>query len=208
MTTSTPPAPTHDPPGRPTFVRATLNLGDIRPHPWDREAAGREELLDGLVAAAADPPITLWNPFPAADRQDAGETVMFRDAAWDRGDSASFAVRNAADGALLGNVTVRWTDREDGLAMMGYWTLPAARGQGVATRATEAVTDWAFATAGARRIESAHAVGNEPSCRIADRCGYLPEGTLRASHLFGDGAYHDEHLHARLATDPQPAHLP
>ncbi|TGB15201.1 hypothetical protein E4099_07255 [Streptomyces palmae] len=34
--------------------------------------------------------------------------------------------------------------------------------------------------------------------------GGVPEGTLRDSHRFGDGAYHDEHLHARLAADPEP----
>ncbi|MFI7355584.1 GNAT family N-acetyltransferase [Streptomyces avidinii] len=190
--------------GRP-FVRSVLDLGDVLLRPWGREAAGWDTVLDGLVAAAVDPPVALWNPFPATDRSEALAWLDTREQRWDRGSGASFAVLTAADGALLGSVTLRWVDRADGLAMIGYWIHPAARGRGVATRATTAVTDWAFRTAGARRIEIAHAVGNEASCRVARRCGYLPEGTLRASHRFGDGAYHDEHLHARLATDPQPA---
>ncbi|MFE4334882.1 GNAT family N-acetyltransferase [Streptomyces sp. NPDC056831] len=128
-----------------------------------------------------------------------------REGGWDRGAAATFAVLGAADGALLGAVGLSWVDREDGLAVIGYWTLPDARGRGVATRAVRAVTSWAFETADARRIEIAHATGNEASCRVADRCGYLPEGTLRDSHRYGDGAYHGEHLHARLAADPEPA---
>ncbi|MFI9628685.1 GNAT family N-acetyltransferase [Streptomyces sp. NPDC052042] len=204
MSTSARPPVSQDPADRRTFVRTTLDLGDVLLHPWGREAAESETMLDGLIAAAADPLIALWNPLATADRGDASAWLEARDGGWDRGAGASFAAVTATDGALLGSVTLRWVDRADGLAMIGYWTLPAARGRGVATRATKAVTSWGFRTADARRIEIAHAVGNEASCRVAERCGYLPEGTLRDSHRFGDGAYHDEHLHARLATDPEP----
>jgi hypothetical protein len=30
------------------------------------------------------------------------------------------------------------------------------------------------------------------------------EGTLREAYAYGDGVRHDEHLHARLRTDPDP----
>lgn len=205
MSTSAPSPTPQKPVDLRTFVRTTLNLGDVLLHPWGREAAEPNMMLDNLIVAAADPLIALWNPLATADRSDAQAWLESRDGGWDRGDSASFAALAAAGGALLGSVTVRWVDRADGLAMIGYWTLLAARGRGVATRATRAVTSWAFATADARRIEIAHALGNEASCRVAHRCGYLPEGTLRESHRFGDGAYHDTHLHARLATDPEPS---
>ncbi|MEV4975852.1 GNAT family N-acetyltransferase [Streptomyces scopuliridis] len=204
MSSSAPPPASQNPADRRTFVRTTLDLGDVLLRPWGREAAEPDTMLDGLIAAAADPLIALWNPLATADRSDASAWLESRDGGWDRGASASFAALTVAEGVLLGSVTLRWVDRADGLAMIGYWTLPTARGRGVATRATRAVTSWAFRTADARRIEIAHAVGNEASCRVAHRCGYLPEGTLRDSHRFGDGAYHDEHLHARLASDPEP----
>lgn len=208
MTASTH-APAARPPGdRRAFVRTTLDLGDVVLRPWGRPGpAAGAAVLDGLMSAAADPLVALWNPIPAAGHRAALAWQAARDQGWDRGDSASYAVLAAADSALLGGVTLRWVDRADGLAMIGYWTVPAARGRGVATRATAAVTAWGFATADARRIEIAHAVGNEASCRVAERCGYPAEGTLRASHRFGDGKYHDEHLHARLASDPAPALL-
>ncbi|MFB7258372.1 GNAT family N-acetyltransferase [Streptomyces nojiriensis] len=187
----------------PTFVRTTLDLGDTLLHPWGREPAG-PELLDDLVAAAADPAIALWNPLATADHKAAQTWLESRDNAWNHGTGAAFAARTTTDGTLLGTVNLRWVDRTDGLAMIGYWLLPHARGRGLATRATRAVTTWGFHTADARRIELAHATGNHASCHVAQRCGYLPEGTLRQSHLFGDGTHHDEHLHARLATDPEP----
>ncbi|GAA1531037.1 GNAT family N-acetyltransferase [Streptomyces albidochromogenes] len=204
MSLSAPPPASQSSADPRTFVRTALDLGDVLLHPWGRGTAEPRALVDGLIAAASDPLIALWNPLATADRGEALAWLESRDEGWDRGVSASFAALTATEGALLGSVTLRWVDRADGLAMIGYWTLPNARGRGVATRATSAVTSWAFRTADARRIEIAHAVGNEASCRVAHRCGYLAEGTLRDSHRFGDGAYHDEHLHARLATDPEP----
>ncbi|WP_420081125.1 GNAT family N-acetyltransferase [Streptomyces sp. JL4002] len=186
-----------------TFVRTSLDLGDVQLHPWGREPAGPER-LDALVAAAADPTIALWNPLPTADPQTAQAWLEAREDGWNRGAGAAFAALDTTHGTLLGTVNLRWTDRADGQAMIGYWFLPEARGRGLATRTTRAVTTWGFRTADARRIELAHATGNDASCRVALRCGYLPEGTLRASHLFGDGRHHDEHLHARLTTDPEP----
>ncbi|GAA2792635.1 GNAT family protein [Kitasatospora sp. CM 4170] len=187
------------------FVPVTLDLGDIVLRPWGRRTEVRGGVVARLLAASVDPAIALWNPIRATDEAGAAAYLDRWETGWDSGNTAAFAVVDSTDSDLLGNVALRWTDRADGLAMIGYWLLPAARGRGVATRATRAVTSWGIATADTRRIEIAHAVGNAASCRVAERCGYPAEGTLRASHRFGDGEYHDEHLHARLATDPEPA---
>ncbi|WP_406194328.1 GNAT family N-acetyltransferase [Kitasatospora sp. NBC_01560] len=187
------------------FTPTGIDLGDLALHPWGRGTEVRGGAVPALVAAAADPLIALWNPLRTADEA-AAEAYLDRcGAGWENGTVAAFAVLDSADATLLGNVALRWTGRADGLAMIGYWLLPAARGRGAATRAVRSVTRWGIDTAAARRIEIAHAVDNHASCRVAERCGYPAEGTLRASYRFGDGRYHDEHLHARLATDPDPA---
>ncbi|MQS17709.1 GNAT family N-acetyltransferase [Streptomyces kaniharaensis] len=184
------------------FRPTVLDLGDVLLRPWGRALDLPGGTVPALVAAAADPVISRWNPVPAADPA-AAEAYLDRcDTGWAEGRSAAFAITDATDGTLCGNVALRWTDREDGLAMIGYWLLTAARGRGIASRATTAVTHWGITTAAARRIEIAHAVGNDASCRVAERCGFPYEGTLRASYRFADGEYHDEHLHARLASDP------
>jgi RimJ/RimL family protein N-acetyltransferase len=64
---------------------------------------------------------------------------------------------------------------------------------------------WAFEGLGVHRLELGHAVGHEVSCRVAERCGFLYEGTLRGA-MFEAGrqdAFRDVHLHARLATDAE-----
>ncbi|MFI5532483.1 GNAT family N-acetyltransferase [Kitasatospora sp. NPDC051853] len=184
----------------PTFRPAELAGDGFRAVPWslvgDVERRCRE-----IAAIAADPDVALWNPLAGQTPAHAERWIAGRTAAWESGAAGSFALLDPDRDHLLGNVTVRWVDPFDGLAMIGYWLDPAARGRGLATRAVQAVTRWSFESVGARRIELAHATGNSASCGVALRAGYPLEGTLRDSHRFGDDQYHDEHLHARLATD-------
>ncbi|WP_243707898.1 GNAT family protein [Micromonospora sp. KC606] len=106
---------------------------------------------------------------------------------------------NTTDGLVLGSVSLHQIRGED--ASVGYWTVAAARGAGVASRAVSALTRWALAELRLHRIELCHAVANPASCRVAERAGYRAEGTLGEAYRYGDGRRHDEHLHARLATD-------
>lgn len=189
---------------RPAFVPAVLDLGDLLVVPWDEDLRG---LLPQLVEIAADPEVARWNPVPLAEP--GPEAWLAKRAAdWASGDSAGFAVLADGGRVLCGTAGLHWSNRDDGQAGLGYRLAPAARGRGVATRAAAEIARWGFGTAGVRRMEIAHAVGNPASCRIAERCGFPLEGTLRASHLYGDGVHHDEHLHARLATDPGPVPAP
>ncbi|MEU2627438.1 GNAT family N-acetyltransferase [Kitasatospora sp. NPDC007106] len=181
----------------PGFAPVPLDLGDVLLLPW---GAGLLRYAPGVARITADEEVALWNPIHETDP----EAWILGHADGGSGDVAGFAVLDAATAALLGTVGLYWPNRADGQAAIGYRLLPEARGRGVATRGTAAAARWAFATAGARRIELCHAVGNTASCRVADRCGFPLEGTLRASHRYGDGRHHDEHLHARLAGDPEP----
>jgi RimJ/RimL family protein N-acetyltransferase len=85
----------------------------------------------------------------------------------------------------------------DGVGEVGYWVMPSARGRGVAGLALTAMADWLFAQ-GLHRLELVHSVDNEPSCRVAAKARFDPEGTLREALLHPDG-WHDMHLHARIA---------
>ncbi len=152
---------------------------------------------DPLRAAFADPGIARWNPGPDdgdvaawwADRND-----------WSDATHASWAVADPS-AALLGSVSVHRIDRDQGAAEIGYFVLPAARGCGVARAAVEAASTYLFETFGVRRLELFHAVENAASCRVATAARFALEGTLRQSHRYADGIWHDEHLHARLRED-------
>ena len=94
-------------------------------------------------------------------------------------------------------------DREAREVELGYIVAPGARGRGVATQALRRLTDWAFATLGALRITLIIDAENAPSRRVAERCGYVHEGTLRSSHL-KQGLRIDAELWSRLPSDPPP----
>lgn len=161
--------------------------------------------VDTLRTVFADPEVQRWNPAPA-EGDDPVEWVsewLRRRNDWTLGDHVSWAVRDDDD-VLVGSVSLHHVDLDQGDAEIGYWVTPPARRRGHAGRAVAVAVDYAFDRIGLRRVYLYHATANVASCRIADRCGFLLEGTLRESHRYGDDVYHDEHIHGRLATDARP----
>src|SRR5919199_2484428 len=96
--------------------------GGLLLRPW------REDDVDAAWAALQDPAIRLWNGTGSGSREEAA-ALLARRADWSAGDHASWAVVDAADGTLLGSVSVHAIDPHQGTAEIGYWTVPAARGR-------------------------------------------------------------------------------
>ncbi len=166
------------------------------------------EYADAPIAlrGLTDPEFLRWNTplVPVRDEADARDFIRGRFEGWERGNAATYAVTE--DDEIVGQVSLNLIDRTFSNARVGYWVLAEARGRGVAARALELCTRWAFSDVGLHRLELGHALGNVPSCRVAARCGYAYEGTLRGA-MFEAGSkdvFRDIHLHARLATDPLP----
>ena len=166
--------------------------------PW------RDDDAPAVWAAMQDPGIRRWNGTVTGGPADV-RALLARRRDWSAGDQASFAVVDAAGGALLGAVSLHSIDRDQGDAEVGYWTVPAARGRRVAVRAATTVVGWGFDTLGLHRVQLFHAVGNPASGRVAAAAGFTCEGRLRRSHRYGDGVRHDELVWSRLADDPAPA---
>ncbi|NIH66718.1 GNAT family N-acetyltransferase [Modestobacter marinus] len=174
-----------------------LPAGGLVLRPW------REDDVDAAWAALQDPETRRWNDAGSGSREDA-RALLARRRDWSSGDHASWAVADPAD-RLLGSVSLHSVDRDQGDAEIGYWTVPAARGRGVAVRAVDAACRWGFAVLELDRVQLFHAVENEASGRVAARAGFTREGRLRRSFRYGDGVRHDELLWSRLSDDPPPA---
>ncbi|MDC0770003.1 GNAT family N-acetyltransferase [Streptomyces sp. HD] len=186
-----------------------LHGNGLRLRPWDAES---EVDAEAWFRGRTDPEFRRWNtPLKITTDLDSARESL-RDAARNsaQGTAASYCVTDAATGAPLGHVGVNLIDRLMSSARVGYWILPEARGRRVATHALALTARWALTEPGSgtglglHRLELGHAVGHDSSCRIAERCGFTPEGTLRDAMWEAErqDAYRDVHLHARLATDP------
>jgi RimJ/RimL family protein N-acetyltransferase len=116
------------------------------------------------------------------------------------GTREAFAVIDADDGSFLGLGLAFDIDREGRQLELGYVVAPHARGRGVATRALELLTEWAFAELDALRIALWISADNEPSKRVATNAGYRYEGTLRSFH-FKQGMREDFEVWSRLPAD-------
>jgi RimJ/RimL family protein N-acetyltransferase len=78
-------------------------------------------------------------------------------------------------------------------------------GRGYTTEAVQLLVDYLF---GAKKFHRIHLVivpENAASRRIAEKCGFLLEGTVRGA-FFNDGRNQDVMLYGLLRTDPRPWH--
>ncbi|GAA3243409.1 GNAT family N-acetyltransferase [Dactylosporangium siamense] len=161
----------------------------LRLRPW------RAADADTVVAAYTDPDIQRWHcrTMTPGEARDWIDRWPVR---WRTESGAGWAVTDG--GRVAGQISLRRIDLVEALAEVSYWVLPHARGRRVAGRALAALTGWAFGELGLHRVEVCHSTANLASCRVADRAGYVLEGTKRGEARHIDG-WHDMHLHARIS---------
>jgi RimJ/RimL family protein N-acetyltransferase len=116
--------------------------------------------------------------------------------AWYAG-GAVFAGIDAATGRVAGSIGAH--DLLDGVAEVGYWTTPAARGRGLTTDALRTLTRWLLHDGGAARVELLIDPDNTGSIRVAEAAGFTAEGLLRQRALHRDHRI-DVVMYSMLAT--------
>ncbi|WP_433238318.1 GNAT family N-acetyltransferase [Streptosporangium sp. CA-135522] len=156
--------------------------------------------VEPIVRACADPQIARFIPTVPVPytRDDALCYLKVAERLWESG-GASFAVADAVTDEWLGNIGLKALDPR-GNGEIGYMIAPWARGRGVATAATRALTEWAF-TRGVRRMELLADVENLASQRVALAAGFQPEGVQRSAEARRDGTFGDLASFARLSDD-------
>ena len=127
------------------------------------------------MAQCSDPEFRRWTTVPAPYNEADAHEFLQRVAEGRRANVAAFAI--AYEGRFAGSANLRL----DGLggADVGFGLAPWARGKGVMTRAVRLVLTWGFERAGLEVVYWRAQVGNWPSRRVATRCGFRMEGTVR-----------------------------
>ncbi|MFF2851428.1 GNAT family N-acetyltransferase [Streptomyces sp. NPDC058001] len=169
----------------------------LRVRPWEPKDA------PAVFTAFQDPVMQQWHARVAHSEDEVRDWIEEWRTSWHGERHAFWAVADAESDEIAGRIALRGITLADGAAEIAYWTMPAARGRGVAPTAVTALCRWALDDIGFHRIELLHATGNNASCRVADKTGFLLEGTKRSALLHPDG-WHDMHLHARVGADPTP----
>ena len=142
--------------------------------------------VPALVAACNDAEIARWLdtiPQPYTET-DARAYLVHAERGWrGEGNESPFAIVDAETDQPIGSCGVHWTDPANGVAEIGYWVAPEARGNGAATRATRLVAGWVLGELGFERLQLRADTLNEASQRVAERAGFTREGVLRSARV-------------------------
>ncbi|MFI1607028.1 GNAT family N-acetyltransferase [Streptomyces griseofuscus] len=161
---------------------ATSSAPALVLRPWCMEDVA------ALVDVFRDPALRHWTSSLVENEGDAMRWVRGQERGWAAQDRFGFAVLevrpDSPHGQLVGHAVLKEVASGKPSAEVGYWTAAHARGRGVAPRALEALTGWAFDVLGAdalEHLELLHQVDNAASCRVAHKSRYGLDTVLSAA---------------------------
>lgn len=152
--------------------------------------------LDAMMAYHALPEVQRYLDWKARDRVEVNaalDAMVKQNRLTRPGDAIHFAVTRKADGILIGQTSLRWTDATAGQAELRFVISPFHRKQGYAAEAAAAAIDFGFGSFGFHRIFARTAGNNQPAVRLLGAIGLRLEAHYREHALF-QGEW-DEELH-------------
>ena len=163
---------------------------------------------DGPVVSAgiheSHAELRAWMPW-AVELQPVAETesvMRHKAAAFIKRDDLMLLLFRKSDGEYVGSSGLHRIDWEVPRFEIGYWVRTSLAGNGYVTEAVNGITDFAFGTLKAERVEIRCDANNERSAAVARRAGYPLEACLRHDARGTDGALRDTLIFARLRQTP------
>jgi RimJ/RimL family protein N-acetyltransferase len=153
-----------------------LSDGVVTLRPW-----GEDGDVEAITAACNDRAIAEFLdqlPSPYTE-DDARAYLEICREGWADGTQTNFAITDG--GGPLGSVGVRWVERDQGVAEVGYWMAAEARGRGLCTRAVRLVSRWVLTECDGERLQLRADEQNPASRKVAENAGFTQEGILRSS---------------------------
>jgi RimJ/RimL family protein N-acetyltransferase len=103
-----------------------------------------------------------------------------------------------ASGEILGSSGLHRINWQVPRFEIGYWVRTSRAGRGIVSESVRALTRTAFEALGARRVEIRCDDLNLASARVAERCGFELESTLRNWQRAPDGSLRHERVYVLL----------
>jgi RimJ/RimL family protein N-acetyltransferase len=170
-----------------------LRVDELLLRPW------RKDDVDAVWKACQDPDIQRWTTVPSPYTRDDAELWIGGSAERWASAEPTFACVDAGTGALLASFGLH-DGGDEGGPMVGYWVAGMARGRGIATRGVRRIVEWALKDLQVPRVRWAAYVGNYTSREVAERAGFVLEGTLRQG-LVQRGERRDAWIGSMVAAD-------
>ena len=115
---------------------------------------------------------------------DVAQFISRAQAQYDEGRGPQAAI--LLDGALAGSVGCHPIDWPNRNCSIGYWIDSGLQGRGLVTRSSAAMLDYLFDELDLHRVEIRCGTGNQRSCAIPERLGFVREGVARESERVND----------------------
>ena len=164
-----------------TFPETTLSAGGLILRPLSEVDA------DDVADACQDAETLRWLPLPRPYARANAEWFIGTFGPTQRESGAGIVFAIESDGRLAGAIDLKHVNWASKVAEVGYWVAPWARGRGVASQATRAISLWAIRDHGFERVELFAATGNSASQRAAEKAGFVREGVARNAGYVHDG---------------------
>jgi RimJ/RimL family protein N-acetyltransferase len=103
------------------------------------------------------------------------------------------------DGQHAGNMGAFAFEWDVPRCEVGYWLRTSLTGRGYMTEAVNGLAAMLLAKVQVRRMEIRTDDKNARSARVAERCGFVLEGTFRQDFRYPDGRLRDTRVYAKLA---------
>lgn len=139
-----------------------------------------------------------WLPFVSFIKNVADEENFIKSALETMEQTKDYVFCIRKDEKLVGLISFIKPDIANQKTEIGYWISKDYQKQGIATRATKRMCEFAFTEMGMNRVQIRCAVGNLPSKNIPKRLGFTFEGVERQGERVSENVFRDLEIYSKL----------
>ena len=144
-----------------------------------------------------------WMPFADAHQtvEETRDWIIHKVADWVLREDMTVGVWEAATNRYLGGSGIHPRNWDTRYFEIGYWLRASAEGHGYMTEAVHLLTEYAFTSLAAQRVEIRCDERNTRSAAIPRRLGFIQEACLRNDILTTNGQLRNTLVFALIPTD-------